>query len=286
MTSRKLQRRYLTEKLFHLFCALMTWTSVLILALLLICLVYKGYSWLDSQFLTSSTSRFPVKAGIYPAMIGTLWLISFTAIISVPVGIATAIYLEEYAKRNRLTRFIDLNISNLAGVPSIVYGMLGLVFFSRYLSLGDSVLAGSLTMSLLILPVIIIASKEAIRAVPVSIRQAAIALGATRWQTVRDHVLPSALPGIMTGVILALSRAFGETAPLIMIGIPTVVFITPDGPHSTFTTLPMQIYSWATEPKEEFREIAAAGIIVLLIILLLMNTIAVFIRHRSEKAHQ
>ncbi len=286
MKSTHLKRRYLIAKLFKLFCASMTWASVIILAVLLASLIYKGYHWLDFQFLTSTTSRFPHKAGLYPAMIGTLWLIATTAIIAVPVGVAASVYLEEYASKNWLTRFIDLNIANLAGVPSVVYGMLGLAVFARYFALSDSVLAGSLTMSLLILPVIIIASREAIRAVPSSTRQAALALGATRWQTVRDHVLPSALPGMMTGVILALSRAIGETAPLIMIGVPAIVFFTPDSPQSTFTALPMQIYVWANEAKEDFHEIAAAGIIVLLVILLMMNTVAVLIRHRSEKAHQ
>jgi len=286
MISSRLKRRYLIASLFKLFCALMTWASVLVLGLLLACLFYKGYRWIDYQFLTSTSSRFPQKAGIYPAIIGTLWLIGFTTIIAVPVGTAAAIYLEEYAIKNWFTRFIDLNISNLAGVPSVVYGILGLALFARYFVLEDSILAGSLTMSLLVLPVIIIASREAIRSVPSSTRQAALALGATRWQTVRDHVLPSAIPGIMTGVILALSRAIGETAPLIMIGIPAAVYFTPDGPMSTFTALPMQIYAWAGEPKQDFHEIAAAGIIILLTVLLVMNTIAVLIRHRSEKATQ
>jgi len=199
--------------------------------------------------------------------------------------VAAAVYLEEYAKESVVNRFIEVNIANLAGVPSIVYGILGLVVFVHIFTLGRSVLAGALTMSLLVLPVIIIASREAIRAVPASIRHAAYALGATRWQTTRSHVLPSALPGILTGVILALSRAIGETAPLVMIGALTSVAFVPEGPMDAFTALPIQIYNWASRPQEEFHQLAAAGIVVLLIILLLMNAIAVYVRNRSERKH-
>ena len=193
---------------------------------------------------------------------------------------ASAIYLEEYARKGRLARWIEINLSNLSGVPSIVFGILGLVIFVRAMALERSVLAGSLTLALLILPVIVIASREAIRAVPQSIRHASFALGATRWQTVRHHVLPSAFPGILTGVILAVSRAIGETAPLIMIGALTYVAFVPENPLSPFTTLPIQIFNWSSRPQQEFHHVAAAGIIVLLVVLLLMNATAVYIRHR------
>jgi phosphate transport system permease protein len=215
--------------------------------------------------------------------VGTLWLISLVALISIPVGVSSALYLEEFAKPGKLNKFIEVNISNLAGVPSIVYGILGLAFFVRFFALERSLLSGALTMSLLILPVIIIASREAIRTVPMSIRYAAFSLGATRWQTTWAHVLPASSPGIMTGVILALSRAIGETAPLIMIGALTFVAFLPAGPMDSFTALPIQIYNWISRPQQEFHELAAAGIFVLLVILLLLNASAIYIRNKTEK---
>ena len=217
---------------------------------------------------------FPEQAGIKSALWGTVWLIALTAGFSIPVGVAAAIYLEEYSPKGRLSQLIEVNIANLAGVPSIVYGILDW-FFCAIPGVGRSVLAGSLTMTLLILPVIIIAAREALRAVPGSIRQAAFALGATRWQAVRAQVLPVALPGILTGVILALSRAIGETAPLVMIGALTYVAFVPEGPMDAFTALPIQIFNWASRPQEDFHQLAAAGIIVLLATLLLMNATAV-----------
>ncbi len=286
MISRNLKNRYLIAKIFHGFCFSVAWLGVLILGILLFHVTREGFPWLDMQFLTEFPSRFPAKAGIKSALYGTLWLISFTALISVPIGIGAGVYLEEFAKKNRLTQFIDLNIANLAGVPSIVYGMLGLVIFVRWFGLEQSVLAGSMTMSLLILPVIIISTREALRAVPNTIRQAAFALGATRWQTVSAHVLPAAFPGVLTGIILALSRAIGETAPLIMIGALTYVAFVPEGPMDDFTALPIQIFNWASRPQKEFHELAAAGILVLLFVLLLMNSLAVIIRHRLEKRKQ
>ena len=286
MTSGNLARRHTLAKIFRLLCAAVTWAGVVLLGILLFHISRDGLRWLDLQFLTDFPSRFPAQAGIKSALWGTVWLISLTAGFSIPVGVAAALYLEEYAEKGRISRFIEVNIANLAGVPSIVYGILGLVIFVRFFAFGRSVLAGSLTMSLLILPVIIIASREAIRAVPDSIRQAAYALGATRWQTVRAHVLPSALPGILTGVILALSRAIGETAPLIMIGALTYVAFVPEGPMDSFTALPIQIFNWASRPQKEFHQLAAAGIIVLLTVLLLMNAAAVFIRHRAERKHK
>jgi len=283
MTFRSLARRHAISKAFRILCAGMTWAGVAILGVLLFHVTREGLRWIDIQFLTDFPSRFPEKAGIKSALWGTLWLIALTAAFSIPVGIAAAIYLEEYAAKGRISAFIEVNITNLAGVPSIVYGILGLVIFVRCFALGRSVLAGSLTMSLLILPVIIIAAREAIRAVPGSIRQAAYALGATRWQVVRDHVIPSALPGILTGVILALSRAVGETAPLVMIGALTYVAFIPEGPMDGFTALPIQIFNWASRPQKDFHQLAAAGIVVLLAVLLLMNALAVFIRHSAER---
>ena len=283
MISRNLTNRYIIAKIFHGFCFTVAWTGVLILGVLLFHVTQTGIQWLDVQFLSDFPSRFPAKAGIHSALIGTLWLISLTALFSVPIGIGAGLYLEEFVKKNRVSHFVDLNISNLAGVPSIVYGMLGLVIFVRFFEFNQSVLAGSLTMSLLILPIIIIATREALRAVPNTIRQAAFALGATCWQTIYAHVLPAAFPGILTGIILALSRAIGETAPLIMIGALTYVAFVPDGPMDDFTALPIQIFNWASRPQKEFHELAAAGILVLLIVLLLMNSIAVILRHRLEK---
>ena len=278
-----LRKRQLRSRLFEWVCAGVTGLAVVILALLLQDVFVDGYRWVDAQFLNSFPSRFPEKAGIKSALVGTLWLVSFTALIAIPTGVLAAIYLEEYAPKNRLTHFIEINIANLAGVPSIVFGILGLAIFVRFFGLGRSVIAGALTMSLLILPVIIIAAKEAIRSVPNSLRLAAFALGATRWQVVRAHVLPSALPGILTGIILALSRAIGETAPLIMIGALTFVAFLPESPMDEFTALPIQIFNWTARPQETFHELAAGGIIVLLAVLLLMNAVAVFIRYRGSK---
>ena len=283
MKNQSLRQRYAIGRIFHLVCVGLTWLGVFILFILLFHVSREGVQWLDLQFLDSFPSRFPQKAGIKSALLGTLWLISFTATISIPVGVAAAIYLEEYPKRGGISHFIEINIANLAGVPSIVYGILGLVIFVRFMGFGRSIVAGSLTMSLLILPVIIIAAREALRAVPNSIRQSAFALGATRWQTIRSQVLPVALPGILTGVILALSRAVGETAPLIMIGALTYVAFVPEGPMDPFTVLPIQIFNWASRPQDEFHQVAAAGIIVLLVVLLMMNGVAIWIRHWAER---
>jgi len=267
--------------IFLNLCRIMTWSGIVILAVLIFHVARQGIAWVDWDFLVSFPSRFPEKAGTKSALMGTLWVISFTALFSLPVGVASAIYLEEYARPSRLRSIIEVNIANLAGVPSIVYGMLGLAVFVRQMGLGRSVVAGALTMSLLILPVIIVASREAIRAVPQSVRQAAFALGATRWQVIRHHVLPAGLPGIMTGVILAMSRVIGETAPLIMMGALTYVAFVPNGPMDDFTTLPIQIFNWASRPQADFHNLAAAGIIVLLLVLFIMNAAAVLIRNRA-----
>lgn len=279
-----LRYRQRKAEAFRLFCRFVTWLSIIVLAILLLHITWQGIKWLDWQFLTSFPSRFPARAGVKAALIGTLWLIALTAMISVPVGVGAAVYLEQFAPKNRFHKFIDINIANLAGVPSIVYGLLGLTLFVRWLSLERSLLAGSMTMSLLILPVVIIAAREAIRAVPESIAQAAFALGATRWQTVYAHTLPAALPGIITGIILAMSRAIGETAPLIMIGALTFAPFVPQSPMDEFTALPIQIYNWISRPQHEFHQVAAAGILVLMIALLTMNAAAVYIRHRSERS--
>ncbi|MBI4463196.1 MAG: phosphate ABC transporter permease PstA, partial [Acidobacteria bacterium] len=269
--SYNLVRRRRLGRAFHALFLAATLAGVVLLALLLAEVLRQGLGWLDLQFLTSFPSRFPERAGIKAALWGTVWLIALTAAFSIPIGLGAAIYLEEYAPRGRLNTLIEINIANLAGTPSIVYGILGLAIFVRWLALGRSLLAGALTMTLLILPVTIIASREALRAIPSSVRQASFALGATRWQTVRHHVLPAALPGILTGVILALSRAIGETAPLIMIGALTYMAFTPSGPMDSFSALPLQIFNWASRPQKEFYGLAAAAIIVLLAVLLTMN---------------
>ena len=280
---KNLLRRQRKSAYFRKLCALVTWSSVLLLAVLLFQVSVDGFSWIDWQFITSFPSRFPERAGIKSALVGTFWLIGLIAIISIPVGVSSALYLEEFAKPGKLNKFIEVNISNLAGVPSIVYGILGLAIFVRFFALERSLLSGALTMSLLILPVIIIASREAIRTVPMSIRHGAYSLGATRWQTAWAHVLPASFPGIMTGVILALSRAIGETAPLIMIGALTFVAFLPEGPMDSFTAMPIQIYNWISRPQQEFHDLAAAGIIVLLAVLLIMNATAIYIRNKTER---
>lgn len=254
-----------------------------VLVTLITDVVTRGLPWLDWQFLTSFDSRFPERAGIKAAIYGTAFMMFFTILISLPLGIMSAIYLEEYSTDSRLNRFIELNISNLAGVPSIIYGLLGLQVFVRWFELERSVLAGSFTMALLVMPTIIVASREAIRAVPSSIRDASYAVGATRWQTVWHHVLPNAFAGVLTGNILAASRAIGETAPLITIGALTFVLFTPDNPMDTFTVLPIVLFNWVSKPQTEFHDIAAAGIVVLLLVLLTMNSIAVILRSRLRR---
>lgn len=280
---RLLQKRHRKARHFALLCAAVTWSSVLLLAVLLFQVCITGFEWLDWQFINSFPSRFPERAGIKSALVGTMWLIVLVALISIPVGVSTALYLEEFAGKGRMAKIIEVNIANLAGVPSIVYGILGLAIFVRFFALERSLISGALTMSLLILPTIIIASREAIMAVPQSIRAAAYSLGATKWQTTWHHVLPASFPGIMTGIILSLSRAIGETAPLIMIGALTFVAFLPEGPMDAFTALPIQIYNWVSRPQPEFHELAAAGIIVLLAVLLLMNATAIYIRNRTER---
>ena len=253
------------------------------LAALLIDVLIDGLGFLNWKFLTNYASRKPLESGILAPMAGTVWVVGLTAIFTVPVGIGTAIYLEEFARKNRLTRLIELNISNLAGVPSVIYGLLGLAVFVQFLFNGSrNLTAGALTMTLLILPIVIIASQEAIKAVPSSYRDAAYAMGATRWQVVKTVVIPQAVPGMMSGIILALSRAVGESAPILIISSLVWVTFVPTSPDSKFTVLPLQIFTWVSQPQEDFRSIAAAGIIVLLLILLGMNAVAIWIRNKYQ----
>ncbi|CAA9532051.1 MAG: Phosphate transport system permease protein PstA [uncultured Thermomicrobiales bacterium] len=257
--------------------------AVVVLLVLLVAVAYRGVPSLSWSLLSSKASRNAESAGLQTALFGTLWVISLTAIIALPVGIGAAIYLEEYAPRNWWTRALQTNIANLAGVPSVVYGLLGLGIFANFFGFGRSIITGALTMALLILPVIIIASQEAIRAVPLSLRQGAYALGATPWQVSRHHVLPVAMPGILTGTILALSRAIGETAPLLVAGAAAYLTYNPDSLTDGFTALPIQIYNWTDRPQQEFKDLAAAGIIILLVVLIGMNAGAIYLRHRFSK---
>ncbi len=341
-----LARRHRIGKAFEWLCCGSTWFGIVVLGVLLLSVGWKAVTWptpkakpanspataeavqtsapLSMKFLTSYDSRKPREAGILAALWGSLWLIMLVALFSVPIGVGSAVYLEEYSNEGRLKQIIQVNLSNLAGVPSIVYGILGMTAFVKMFGLfhkeeGKSLvinllfttvdvplpfdrtlISGALTLTLLVLPTVIVASQEALRAVPSSIRTASYALGATQWQTIRYQVVPAALPGIMTGVILALSRAMGEAAPLMLIGALTYVAYTPgditnisdiftnphgllDAPFDKFTALPLQIYNWINHPRAEYSHLAAAGIVVLLTILLLMNTAAILIRHRFQK---
>ena len=270
-------------RVFSAICLLATLFGIVTLAVLLVTVTADGIGRVSWDFLNGYPSRFAERAGVKAALFGTFWLMGLTALVAVPVGIGAAIYLEEFAPRNTLTRIIETNINNLAGVPSIIYGLLGLAIFVRVFSLGQSVLAGSLTMSLLILPIIIVSSREGLRAVPPSLREASLGLGASPWQTVRFQVLPAALPTMLTGVILALSRAIGEAAPLITLGALLFVPFVPDGPMSRFTVLPIQIFNWTSRPDPEFAKTAAAGTIVLLAVLLTMNAGAIGLRNYFER---
>ena len=279
----RVARRHRQGTIFAGVALVATLAGVSLLVILLFDLIADGVGRLSWDFVTSFPSRLAERAGIWPAVVGSIWVLVLTAAIAFPLGVGTAIWLEEYAPTNRLKRIIQLNISNLAAVPSVVYGILGLAVFVRFFGFGRSILAGSATLALLILPVIIIAAQEAIKAVPPSIRFGAYALGATRWQVVSKQVLPMAFPGIMTGTILALSRAIGETAPLIVIGAVGYVAFLPEGPLDEFTVMPIQIYDWISRPQAEFHELAASGIVVLLIVLLTMNAVAILLRNRFQK---
>jgi phosphate transport system permease protein len=278
-----LTRRKTKASLVQGLLFVVTALAIVILAALIWDIASAGARWLSLELLMNTPSRKPEAAGLRPALLGTLWVIGLTALFAFPVGVGAAVYLEEYAPNNRWTRLLKTNIANLAGIPSIVYGLLGLGVFVSLLALGRTVISGALTMALLILPVIIIASQEAIRAVPPSLRQAAFALGATRWQVARDHVIPAAMPGILTGIILSISRAMGETAPLLVVGAAAYVTFNPTGVTSKYTALPMQIYEWARRPQQEFQDLAAAAIIVLLLLLLMLNATAIYLRQRFAK---
>ena len=279
---RKRARR-IKGQVFHTLCLVSILIGIGMLAALLYNVLSEGLARLSWEFLTNFPSRFPERAGIQAALLGSIYVVSIAGILAFTVGVGAAIYLEEYAARSWFARIIQINIANLAGVPSIVYGILGLEIFVRIMELGKSVLAGGLTLALLVLPIVIIASQEAIRAVPPSLREGGFALGATRWQVIWNLVLPYAFPGILTGVILAVSRAVGETAPLIVMGALTFVPFAPDGPLSRFTVLPIQIFNWVSRPQEGFHVNAAAGIIVLLVVLLTLNALAVFLRNKFQK---
>lgn len=298
MISRKLDKRI--DSSFKFIGLAATLFGLLVLAALVVDVVSDGYHRLGWDFLTSFPSRKPEQAGIFSAWAGTIWIMITTAIFAIPLGVGAGIYLEEYGRRNRLTDFIEINIANLAGVPSVIYGILGLGLFVRMMHLDRSVLAGGLILALLVLPVIILSTREALRSVPSSIREASYALGATKWQTVRHQVLPAGFGNILTGIILAMSRAIGETAPLITIGALTYIPFLPTNPvafnkefpyihlslqgfFEPFTVLPIQIFNWVSRPQKGFLADAAAGIIVLLTITLAMNAVAIYLRYKNQK---
>jgi phosphate transport system permease protein len=276
------RRRILTEGRFAALCLLALLLPLVLLAILFGSALWQALPRLDWEFLSSFPSRRAATAGILPALVGSAWLMVLTAALAIPVGLGAAVYLEEYARPSRLTSLIELNISNLAGVPSIIYGLLGLEIFVRVMGLGRSLLAGAATLALLLLPMVIIVSREALRTVPRAFREAALALGATRCQSLWRVVVPACLPGILTGIILSLARAIGETAPLITIGALTYVAFLPDSVHSAFTALPIQIFNWVSRPQAEFHVNAAAGIVVLLGLMLLLNGLAIWLRVRLQ----
>lgn len=278
--------RYNLDRIFAFLAWGATILAVAILAWLLLTILIDGVGSLNWNFINSFASRKAERAGIKAALAGTLWVMGVVAVFSFPLGVGAGIFLEEFSEDNWFTRLVEINISNLAGVPSIIYGLLGLAAFVRLLGPitgGRSVLTGGLTLVLLILPVIIVSTREALRTVPDGIRAAGFALGATRWQVIWSHILPAAMPGILTGMILSLSRAIGETAPLLAIGAASFIAFTPDGLQSSFTALPIQIYDWVGRPKKEFHDLAASGIIVLMTVLLLMNAGAIYLRNRFQQ---
>ncbi|MER3403080.1 MAG: phosphate ABC transporter permease PtsA [Armatimonadota bacterium] len=276
-------REHRREVAFQLIGALVVMLAMLILTVLLVKILVDGFARLGWDFFNQFASRFPERAGIKAALVGSLYLMLLTAAIAVPIGVGAAVYLEEFARRNWWTRLIEINITNLAGVPSIIYGLLGLQVFVRMLWMDRSLIAGACTLVLLILPIIITAAREGLRTVPNIIRYGSLALGATQWQTVRYTVLPVALPSILTGVILSVSRAIGETAPLLVIGAYVYITRLPDSLTAPFTTLPVQIYDWISRPQTSFHQNASAGIIVLLILLLSLNAVAIYLRNRFQK---
>jgi phosphate transport system permease protein len=278
-----LRKNRLKDQLFKYWGIFCTIIGLVLLVVFIGDILIDGVRRIDWGFITDLPSRKPEKSGIYTALMGSIWILFFTTIIAFPIGVAAGIYLEEYSKKNKLAGLLEINISNLAGVPSIIYGLLGLEVFVRIMNLGPSVLAGSLTLSLLILPIVIVATREAIKAVPSSIKDASFALGASKWQTIWHQILPASGGGILTGVILALSRAVGETAPLIVVGALAYVPFAPENPLDEFSVLPIQIFNWISRPQPGFIENAAAAIIILLLITFIMNGIAVYFRNKWQK---
>jgi len=278
-----IQKNRLKDQLFKYWGIACTLFGLVLLVIFIGNILIDGIQRIDWGFITNLPSRKSEKSGIYTAFMGSIWILLCTTIIAFPVGVAAGIYLEEYSKKNKLSALLEINISNLAGVPSIIYGLLGLEVFVRIMNLGASVLAGSLTLSLLILPIIIVATREAIKAVPQSIKDASYALGASKWQTIWYQILPASGGGILTGVILALSRAVGETAPLIVVGALAYVPFAPSNPMDEFSVLPIQIFNWISRPQHGFIENAAAAIIILLLITFFMNGIAVYFRNKWQK---
>lgn len=271
------------DQIFKYFGLVCTLSGLVLLAFFILDILIQGLPQLNWDFITGLPSRFPERAGILTSLMGTLWIIALTAFFAIPIGIAAGVYLEEYGKKNRFARFLEINITNLAGIPSIIYGLLGLEIFVQAMGLGHSVLSASLTLALLILPIIIVATRQAVRAVPNSMRQASYGIGATKWQTIRLIVLPASMGGILTGIILALSRAIGESAPLLAIGVMAYVPFAPSHPMDEFSALPVQIYNWISRPQHGFAVDAAAGIIILLIVTFLMNGLAIYYRNRWQK---
>ncbi len=275
-------RKNMGNVIYVLFL-LATIVGIVGLLVLLTQIIAEAAPWLNWNFLNSYPSRHPEEAGLKSALWGSIWLMGLTGMFAIPIGVGAAIYLEEYAVQSRLTGFIEVNLSNLAGVPSIVYGLLGLTLFVQWMFQGERVLlAGAMTMALLVMPIVVLASREAIRAVPDTYRQAGYALGAEKWQVVKGIVLPQALPGILTGTILAMSRALGEAAPVIAISALVYLTFVPVHPLEQFTVLPIQIFNWTSRPQDEFRGIAAAAIVVLLVVLLSMNAVAIIVRDRHQ----
>jgi phosphate transport system permease protein len=286
-TSAQVIRRRRVSEAMRIVFLIATCFAIVALATLLWTIFDRGIPWLSWHLLTNSASRKPELSGLNPALFGTLWVVALTALIAFPIGIGAAIFLEEYAPRTWWANVLRVNIANLAGVPSIVYGLLGLGVFVEFMQIGRVILAGALTMALLSLPLIIIASQEAIRAVPLSLRQAAYGVGATKWQVTRHHVLPSAFPAILTGMILSISRAIGETAPVLVVGASAYIASRPSGLFSSYTVLPMQIYSWTQRSQDGFKNgVAPAAIIVLLMVLLLMNSVAIVLRQKFSIRNQ
>ena len=277
------EKNRLKDKAFQVFGVFCTLIGLVILAIFLVDIVIEGARRIDWDFISSLPSRRASRAGILTAWVGTIWVLLLTLLIAFPLGISAGVYLEEYTKKTRFSNFLEINIANLAGVPSIIYGLLGLEIFVRYMALGGSLLAGALTLSLLVLPIIIVTTREALKAVPKSIREGSFALGASKWQTVWLQVLPASFGGILTGIILALSRAVGEAAPLIVIGALAYVPFVPQTPMDAFTVLHIQIINWTSRPQAAFLVNAAAAIIVLLFITFVLNGIAVYLRNRQQK---